>query len=43
MVAQELLRLSAAGREGGPAALRRYHDSVLNRGPVSAETIGRIV
>lgn len=43
MVAQELLRLGAPGREGGPAALRRYHDAVLNRGPVSAETIGRMI
>lgn len=43
MVAHELLRLSAPSRNGGPAALRRYHDSVLNSGPVSAETIGRIV
>jgi uncharacterized protein (DUF885 family) len=43
MVAQELLRLSAPGRNGGPAALRRYHDGVLDRGPVSADTLGRIV
>lgn len=43
MVAQALLRLSAPARNGGPAALRRYHDSVLNRGPVSAETLGRMV
>lgn len=43
MVALELRRLSATGRNGGPAALRRYHDAVLNRGPLSAEAIGRIV
>lgn len=43
MVAQALLRLGAAARRGGLAALRRYHDAVLNRGPVSAETIGRMV
>jgi uncharacterized protein (DUF885 family) len=43
MVAQALLRLGATARRRGPAALRRYHDAVLNRGPVSAETIERIV
>jgi uncharacterized protein (DUF885 family) len=40
MVAQELSRLGETARRRGPAALRSYHDAVLNRGPVSAETLG---
>ncbi len=42
-VALELQRLSARGRGGGPAALRRFHDAVLNGGAVSAEATQRIV
>jgi uncharacterized protein (DUF885 family) len=43
MVALELYRLGAPGRAGGPPSLRRYHDAVLNRGPLSAETIARVL
>ncbi|MEA3010683.1 MAG: hypothetical protein QOJ91_2375 [Sphingomonadales bacterium] len=43
MVAQHLSRLGDAARRRGPAALRQYHDAVLNRGPVSAETLARLI